>query len=369
MDSGPLISGIGHGALLAWALIGGMFSRAPDDTFEVSEVSIISAEEFAALSAPQPTPEATQNVPTPPVPEIEDTPPEQPVVAAPPEVPDTPINETPPRADVAPDVAPDVVEAPPPIAEVDDTPPEVVQPPVQDNPVVLAPPSTTASPRPAPRVAPTPVEAPPPDTEVAEETREQTTDSSDAQTQSEPEEATAPEEANDRIVTEADEPPSSAPTSSSRPSARPKRPTPPVEAATNDNSTRDAIADALAGVQTEDATAPASAPVGPPLTGGDKDVLRVAVSSCWNVGSLSTDALQTTVVVSMTMGKDGKPDNGSIRMLSSSGGSSAAAKQAFEAARRAIIRCTKGGYKLPIEKYSHWREIEMTFNPEKMRIK
>jgi ribosomal protein L16/L10AE len=69
------------------------------------------------------------------------------------------------------------------------------------------------------------------------------------------------------------------------------------------------------------------------------------------------------------MGKDGKPDNGSIRMLSSSGGSSAAAKQAFEAARRAIIRCTKGGYKLPIEKYSHWREIEMTFNPEKMRIK
>ena len=366
MATGHYISGIGHGVLLAWAMIGGLFSRAPDEPFEVSAVSIISSEEFAALSAPQPAPEAEQNIPTPPAPEVEDTPPEQPVVEAPPEVPDTPVEETPPPADVA----PDVIETPPPIADVVETPPEVVQPPAQDNPVVLAPPVTTASPRPTPRVAPTPVEAPPPDTEVADETREQTTDSADAQTQSEPAEATAPEEASDRIVTEADAPASSAPTSSSRPSARPKRPTPPVETATNDNSTRDAIAEALAGVQTEEtASTPTAAPTGPPLTGGDKDALRVAVSSCWNVGSLSTDALQTTVVVSMTMSKDGKPDSGSIRMLSSSGGSSAAAKQAFEAARRAIIRCTKGGYKLPIEKYSHWREIEMTFNPEKMRIK
>ncbi len=366
MDSGPLISGIGHGALLAWALIGGLFARAPEDTFEVSEVSIISAEEFAALSAPQLAPEAEQNIPTPPAPEIADTPPEQPVIEAPPEVPDTPVEETPPPADEA----PDVVEAPPPIADVVETPPEVVQPPAQDNPVVLAPPATTASPRPAPRVAPTPVEAPPPDTEVAEEVQEAATPDAETQTPSEVDETTAPEEANDRIVTEADEPPSSAPTSSSRPSARPKRPTPPVETATNDNSTRDAIAEALAGVQTDEAAStPTAAPTGPPLSYGEKDALRVAVSSCWNVGSISTDALQTTVVVSVTMAKDGKPDIGSIRMLSSSGGSSAAAKQAFETARRAIILCTKGGYKLPTEKYSHWREIEMTFNPEKMRIK
>ena len=39
-----------------------------------------------------------------------------------------------------------------------------------------------------------------------------------------------------------------------------------------------------------------------------------------------------------------------------------------QAARRAILRCQKGGYNLPVEKYEHWREIEMTFNPEKMRI-
>ena len=47
----------------------------------------------------------------------------------------------------------------------------------------------------------------------------------------------------------------------------------------------------------------------------------------------------------------------------------AAAQQAFEAARRAIIRCGVSGFDLPAEKYDQWQEIEMTFNPEQMRIK
>ena len=51
------------------------------------------------------------------------------------------------------------------------------------------------------------------------------------------------------------------------------------------------------------------------------------------------------------------------------GGSDTSARQAFEAARRAIIRCGATGYDLPIEKYEQWREIEMTLNPERMRIK
>ncbi|MDZ4134880.1 MAG: energy transducer TonB, partial [Paracoccaceae bacterium] len=45
------------------------------------------------------------------------------------------------------------------------------------------------------------------------------------------------------------------------------------------------------------------------------------------------------------------------------------ARQAYEAARRAIIRCGATGFKLPAEKYDQWRNIEMVFNPEKMRIK
>ena len=77
----------------------------------------------------------------------------------------------------------------------------------------------------------------------------------------------------------------------------------------------------------------------------------------------------TTVVVAVNLSPEGRPESGTIRMLSSSGGSGDAAKQAFEAARRAIIRCGASGFDLPAEKYDQWRDIEMTFNPERMRIK
>jgi len=117
------------------------------------------------------------------------------------------------------------------------------------------------------------------------------------------------------------------------------------------------------------APTPAAAPAGPPLSRGEKDALRVAVSSCWNVASLSSEALQTTVVVGASLTREGKPEAGSIKMLFYSGGSQAAANVAFDAARRAILRCGSRGYKLPSEKYEQWRDIEFTFNPEKMRIK
>jgi hypothetical protein len=137
------------------------------------------------------------------------------------------------------------------------------------------------------------------------------------------------------------------------------------EPADTPSAVEDALAEALAG----GADVEAPEPSGPPLTLGEKDALRVAVSQCWNVGSLSTDALNTTVVVGVSLAENGKPDNASIRMLSSTGGSVSAAKQAYEAARRAIIRCGSKGFKLPPEKYAQWRDIEMTFNPERMRIK
>ena len=49
--------------------------------------------------------------------------------------------------------------------------------------------------------------------------------------------------------------------------------------------------------------------------------------------------------------------------------SEAAAERVYETARRAILRCGAEGYPLPVEKYEQWREIEMTFNPERMRQK
>ena len=79
--------------------------------------------------------------------------------------------------------------------------------------------------------------------------------------------------------------------------------------------------------------------------------------------------LRVTVTVLVAMNENGTPDSGSIRMTESEGGSGDAVRQAFEAARRAIIRCGARGFPLPAEKYGEWAEIEMVFNPEKMRIK
>jgi len=111
----------------------------------------------------------------------------------------------------------------------------------------------------------------------------------------------------------------------------------------------------------------ADAPSGPPLTRGEQDGLRIAVQACWNVGSLSTDALSTTVVVLVRMAADGKPE--SVEMLSSDGATPTATRGAYEAARRAVIRCGAQGFPLPPGKYDQWREIEMTFDPSNMRIR
>jgi hypothetical protein len=249
-------------------------------------------------------------------------------------------------------------------------------------------------------VAPTPAEAPEPDAQLAETPTPAVTP--DAETPAEVVEEerpeAAPEEATTEIVTEATETEavaSLAPTSSARPRSKPARaaaaPEPAAEAAEpaaapapvaentepaaatpQTDAVAEALAEALAAESNPAGTPAASgetAPAGPPLTSGEKDALRVAVQACWNVGSLSSEALQTTVTVGVTVAQSGVPDAGSIRMLGYEGGSDASAKQAYEAGRRAIIRCGASGFKLPVEKYDQWRDMEIVFNPEGMRMK
>lgn len=363
VQTGTKISGLAHIGLILAALFGGAFSSEPPHV-EVAEVSLISAEEFAALTAaPAVAPEAA---PQPePVPE---TPPEP---AAVPEPEPEPEPATEPEPEPAPEPA---VETP--------QPDPVPEPTPAPAPVVDAP---RPEPEPAPtvdRVAPVPNPAPAPEVQADTETRPEVAQDTGAERQTERQEATAPPEATDQLRPEPPREtvaavPSLAPAQSKRPPARrPEAPRsePAPEAAPEPvaepkprdtaEAVNSALAAALGGAETE-----APRPAGPPLSAGEKDALRVAVSQCWNVGSLSSAALATTVVVAVNMGQDGKPDTGSIRMLSSSGGDAGSARQAFEAARRAIIRCGARGFDLPAEKYAHWREVEMTFNPEGMRLR
>ena len=108
------------------------------------------------------------------------------------------------------------------------------------------------------------------------------------------------------------------------------------------------------------------ASAGPPLSRGEKDGLRMQIEACWNIGSLSRDAQRTAVTVAFEMTPAGMPDAETVRLVGAEGGSDAAAAQAFEAARRAILRCAlqQDGYRLPAEKYARWREIIIEFRPQ-----
>jgi len=94
-----------------------------------------------------------------------------------------------------------------------------------------------------------------------------------------------------------------------------------------------------------------------------KNALGKEISPCWNIGALSTEASRTSVEVSLRFNADGTPVASSIRMVGSSGGSDAAARQAFEAARRAIIRCGSQGYDLEATDTLYDELIVLSFDP------
>ena len=378
VNTGQIISGAAHLAVIGWVLLGGVLRSDPPQV-EVVEAVAVSSEEYAAIMNRQSAPEAVANVDTPAPPEAgeaapalsseADTAPE----ASRPEASDTSSPDTRPEAPERPAPAPD---------DVTDTPP-ALSTPSEDTAALVPDASLRPQPRPAPRVAPEPVAPPEPDVRVDDVARPEVAPEEGADTAEEQQEATAPEEATTEIVTEAERPETPAPTASVRPRARPPRPAPsetetetataPPEPTppepTPPETDRDAVQDALAAALGEQSAPAERGASGPPLSAGEKDALRVAVQQCWNVGSLSSEALATTVVVAVSMTETGKPERSSIRMLSHSGGPADAAQQAYEAARRAIIRCGADGFDLPQEKYAQWRDIEMTFNPEKMRIK
>lgn len=97
--------------------------------------------------------------------------------------------------------------------------------------------------------------------------------------------------------------------------------------------------------------------------------IQTSVQQCWNVGSLSSEALRTRVKVAISLNEDGSPMNETLRMLSYDGGSSEAARQVFESARRAIIRCGANGFTLPDDWSDSNKEVILTFDPENMRIR
>lgn len=411
---GIYASGGLHAAVILWAIVGDMwFTRTPTEPVQMTQVSVISDADFQAMQAAAPsaggTPDAVQQT----APEAMDAPSQD---DAPPEVtPEPPQPTAPepqpaaPEPEPAPEPQPDMSDLtePPEPAEVVEVPPEMMPPVIEPQDTQTPEFSPRPVAKPARRVAPEPAPTPEPDTQVAAIAEPEARPEESVEPPPEPEETpepTAPEEAGTEIETEASEDvaeaKTSAPPASPRPRTKPARPAPAPEPAPPapdrddpqeqtqtasdapkpaaptpappapevSSAVDDALAQALGGGG-DASGGTGAAPSGPPITRGEKEALIVDVKRCWNVGALSSEALRTTVTLAVDMNQNATPIVSSIRMIDSSGGSQAAANQAFEAGRRAIVRCGSDGFPLPAEKYGQWQTIEIVFNPENMRMR
>lgn len=389
MRTGTVISGLGHGAVIALVIFGLPWFRADDpEPIRVSEVSFVTDAEFeaaqsaaratpdpeAAPEAPAPVTEAPETLPEPELPQAAPAPePPAPPPPAPAEVatlepqfnPDAPLTPAPEGVSIVPP-APSAIVSPPrarPVERIEATP--TPPPPENARPADVATLEPSPAPTPEPPVETAPVAAPPeaapppppatPAGQVAnaapprprpDALREPPRVAAAVQPQ---EPVREPEP--DRVATPA--------TPATPPTATP--PTP---------STQSAVAAAVAAAvaereaAAEGQAAATSLPEGPPITNAERDGLRLAVQRCWNVPAGLRDAQELKVTLAADLNADGSVINGSIRLIEPTNPPDGRFQQAYEAGRRALIRCSP--YQLPREKYAQWRNIEVVFNPEGM---
>jgi hypothetical protein len=415
VETGTKISFGLHGAIIVLVAFGGpLFNSDESKAIQISEVSIITSADFDAMMSSAPVPEVVQPEQTPPSSEAEtatapvvETPPEETAV---PEVEQAAAEEkTPDVSAIAKPVEPVRPVESPQIAEqaTEATGATLVVPDAQvstqDQSGQVAP-DELALARPKPRAAPridTTI-APKPSTDAADskEAVDATKPEDTAKEPVEQKEANAPKESTTEIVTEAEQDPNSAaPVKSARPKGRPADIVENAKAAKEQavkqladaEATKDADVKAAAKAATDAkaakaadakaakeadakaieaalkaATSAASVPSGPPMTGSEKGALVLAVQRCWTPPIGVQNAADLVVVLSIELTKDGKLKS-SPTLIEPKGAQSDLVKVAFRAGRQALIACAP--YDLPKDKYEHWRQIEVVFDPKKMVMK
>ena len=377
MHIGHYISGFGHFLLLFWVILGDLFESNEAPPLEMVNVSVISTIEYAAIIMPDAPPNAKILVDKILNPSLEsEALPEQLISE------EAPVNMTNPyRIEKAakPDKVPRRLNPlRTPMPQIEDKLPDL-DTPSSDRLSMLKSPNRIEAPYKVDRIAPMAVAPSVPDIRIDDQTREaalpvealNSPEIPEPEQISQPKETAEPEAAVE-ITSKVLKDLPMAPKISLRPKARPslasvaKTEENYKPADTQEQSINAALKTALennanSGIAQRTAS-------GPPLTASEKDGLRLTVQKCWVV-DVGSQAANVIVTVSISMNSDGTVIANSLRLKNSQGGSEGAVEAAFQAARRAILRCQKKSYDLPEEKYDHWREIEFTFDPRKMRIR
>ena len=379
MSIGTYISVTMHASMVGWLLLNGNFESTPRE-ISVTEISLISAEMFdIALNNTPPEVEASIEtaVAQPPVEEIApklsikpDAPVmdrEQPVMVSPQD------DKTPPQISEQPEPLEDLVVI---------LPSELISPTVSPtSPDVLAI-SLKPKPRQSNRITSKTVAPSEPEVDIGDFTRDAVSPQEMLSSEKKPQTATAPEASTSEIITEAEKPSKLprvavlAPEQSVRPKRRSIKIKLDKEQPKQTEQTIDPLAaalnEALTGSTNEsesEASTESQKTVIEALAPGTIRGMQLAISPCWNLGASSSAALSTTVVVGMELSIEGKPLASSIYLVGYEGGDDASAQRAFETAQRAINDCGAKGFELPADKYSAWKKVEITFNPERMRVR
>jgi hypothetical protein len=104
--------------------------------------------------------------------------------------------------------------------------------------------------------------------------------------------------------------------------------------------------------------APLAPEPGPPTAG-----FPYNVQQCWVVGALSPEAQRVRITLAIELGDDGRPLADGIRLIESFGGGAQATEQAFQSARRAILRCAQSDPHVRPLSDPSMRSLEITFDP------
>ncbi|MBL1435148.1 MAG: hypothetical protein COB08_002965 [Rhodobacteraceae bacterium] len=374
MQSGTIISAVGHGGLLVVALLGGLDwwqDTLPEP--RITKVTLVRAAELDVRSsaAPQmPMAEIAQFS----QPEIALDNVEAPSLES--AVNQTVIDQTdaPDAADASPDVSalllpdnPEVVVVAPTVDMMlapNEAAPELFQPALAGNelnaPVSM---SRPPPPRNAPRIDTSAAARPPEDSMPNTENTAEVTDEPGDAVETAVQEAGAPEEATTEITPDGQENveiSANAPQSASRPPRNPRRAH--VTIPEPDEDIIDAVAAALQEAQDASQTTPL---VVADLTGPERGVIGDVVSQKWNKVNITglPDFEQYVVRVVVRVDAFGRVDESSVAPIepeNPTGGF----ETAYRAARSAIIQAGRaGGIPLPEGKFPNGVRLVLRFDP------
>ena len=372
MDIGVKISGTAHAILISIAIFGApIFSSDEENPIQISEVSLISLEEFELLTK--------ENMPvfqSEPEPEVQEPEPE-PEVQEPEPEPEPELEVQEPEPEPEPELEVQEPEPEPEVQEIiNESDSDLIAPIAdEDNLGELTPEfNENAAPKAAEIISDVSNEAPeePADIGALEDTSfEKVNGADEEKLEIELNENTPAEESTTQIVTEAEEQKSDlVPSRTSKPKSRPKNLKTTKEIAIKPKLKPKEVVEAEKDTTAESILESLKEKKEPEpflnLTPAQKEsvgnIIRNKMRLCWNPPVGVENGLTNVMILGLKLDIDGKLMERPVNLTPNS---EVGSLKAFEAASKALIRCSPFN-DLDPEMYESWKEITIKFDPRNL---